>query len=111
MQTRELQQVEWRGRLHDPAYLRFSDNPVARTGLFADGEVTVDYDEHGDVVGIEMLSTEPEEWEAVAQIGRSAYLRFDMLLAHAARATGTPPSEMQDTIVDVIVGSETGPAE
>lgn len=87
MIARELQRVEWSGTTPDPAYLRFSDSDVDQTVIYGNGEVTVDLDQHGDVIGIEMLSTDSEEWETVAQIGKAHDLRFDLLLAAAANAT------------------------
>ena len=67
----ELKEIEWSGNPGDPAYLRYTDLPVAKTEAYAGGEVNLDLDELSDVVGIEMLSFDAEEWIAVAQIGRT----------------------------------------
>ncbi len=79
--VRELKEIEWSGNVGDPAYLRFTKMPVANTESHANGEVIVDLDAYNEVVGIEMLSTDPEEWEAVAHIGKEHGLRFDLFLA------------------------------
>jgi hypothetical protein len=72
----------------DPVYLRFSKKPVAKTEARARGEVNLDLDAHNGVVGIEMVSTDPDEWEAVARVGKEHDLRFDLLLAGAKKRKG-----------------------
>jgi len=84
---RELKEIEWNGKAGDPVYLRFSNLPIAKTEAYASGEVNVDLDHYSEVVGIEMLSIDPDEWEAVALIGKAHRLRFDLLLS-AARKRG-----------------------
>jgi hypothetical protein len=82
----ELKEIEWTGNPGDPAYLRYTKLPVARTEAYANGEVNVDLDGCEDVVGIEMLSFEPEEWLAVAEIGKAHGLRFDLFLGNRRSA-------------------------
>jgi uncharacterized protein YuzE len=84
----ELREIEWSGHSSDPAYLRFTKLPVAKTEAYEGGEVNLDLDEHNEVVGIEMLSFEAEEWIAVAQIGKDHGLRFDLFLGGAKRRMG-----------------------
>jgi uncharacterized protein YuzE len=81
--ARALKEIEWDGRPGDPVYLRFTTMAVVQTAAYANGEVNVDLDTSGDVVGIEMLSIDPEEFGAVAQIGKKHDLRFDLFLASA----------------------------
>jgi uncharacterized protein YuzE len=81
---RELKEVEHSGKPGDPAYLRFSNMPIARTESYADGEVNVDLDDYNEVVGIEMLSGEPEEWAALAEIAKRYSLSFNLFL-HGAK--------------------------
>lgn len=84
----ELKEIEWSGKAGDPVYLRFSDRAVAKTEAHAKGEVNVDLDSSNEVIGIEMLSTDPDEWEAVARVGKEHNLRFELLLAAAKRRKG-----------------------
>ena len=84
----ELNAIEWSGKTGDPVYLRFSEARVARTESYANGEINVDFDDNNDVIGIEMLSTDPEEWEVTARIGRAHNLGFDLLLAGAKKPSG-----------------------
>jgi uncharacterized protein YuzE len=69
-------------------YLRFAETAIVKTSTYAGGEVNVDLDASGEVVGIEMLSIEPEEFEAVAKIGKEHDLRFDLFLASAKNQHG-----------------------
>jgi uncharacterized protein YuzE len=85
---RELDEIEWSGTAGDPVYLRFTKLPISKTLVRANGEVTVDLDAYNEVVGIEMLSTDPEEWVAVAEIGKEHSLRFDLFLAGAKKRKG-----------------------
>ena len=73
---RELMLVEGSGGPEKPLYLRFSSTPVTRTESFASGEVNVDLDAQNQVIGIEMLSTDPEELEVLARLMRSHDLRL-----------------------------------
>jgi hypothetical protein len=74
----ELREIEWSRKAGDPVYLRFATTPVTRTEAHANGEVNVDLDAQGGVVGIEMLSTDPGEWAAVGRIAERYHLRFDL---------------------------------
>ena len=74
---RELKAVEWTQIAGDPIYLRFSNDDVVETESHAAGELNVDLDAAGEVVGIELLSTDPDEIEALAAIAR----RFRLVLA------------------------------
>jgi hypothetical protein len=76
-----VQSIEWSGRVGDPLYLRFSHEPVNDTESFAHDEVTVDLDVKRDVVGIEMLSTGPEEFAALADLARSHGIALASLLS------------------------------
>jgi uncharacterized protein YuzE len=76
---RELKGIE-RDTPDGPAYLRFSDMKIARTESYAGGEVMVDLDGHNEVVGIEMLSSDPEEWAAFAEIAQKYRLSLSLLL-------------------------------
>lgn len=78
---RELKEVE---RDEDAIYLRFSKMPVARTRSFANGEINVDLDHYNEVIGIEVLSLDPEELQALAEIAAEYKLSFDHL-RHAFR--------------------------
>ena len=78
---RELKEIEWSQEPGDPVYLRFTEAEVVRTEAYADGEVNVDLDDHDEVVGIEMLGTDSDEWETVFRIGKQHDLRFDLLLS------------------------------
>lgn len=86
--NRELMEIEWSGNSGDPAYLRFTKLPVAKTETYVGGEVNLDLDEYDEVVGIEMMSFDAEEWLAVAQIGKNRGLRFDLFLGGAKRRKG-----------------------
>ncbi|GEM_PF-2561576 len=85
---RELKEIEWSGKVGDPVYLRFTNFPIAKTEAHANGEVNVDLDDYNEVVGIEMLSTDPDEWEAVFRAGKQYGLRFELLLAGAKNREG-----------------------
>lgn len=82
----DLREIEWSGTPGDPFYLRFSRKPIAKTEEHVNGEVNVDLDRDGHVVGVEMLSGDPLEWEVLGKIGKERNLRFDLLLA-----AGRPP--------------------
>ena len=81
----ELKEIEWDGKPRDLVYLHFSDAPIVRMEEHAEGEVVVDFDRSGDVVGIEMLSLDADIWEAVFRIGKQHDLGFTLLLAAAKR--------------------------
>lgn len=65
LELRELKEIEPGDHA---TYLRFSKLPVAKTRSLAEGEINVDLDHYGEVVGIEVLSLEPEEMQALATI-------------------------------------------
>lgn len=65
-------------------YLRFTNLPIGKTLSYASGEVNVDLDHHGKVVGIGMLSLDSEEVQVLAEIAREYGLNFDAL-EHAVR--------------------------
>ena len=73
--TRELKAVEWTGKAGQPMYFRFSDHGVGKTESYADGEVTVDLDPFGEVIGIELLSGDPANfawlWKITKDYGLS----------------------------------------
>jgi len=68
----------------DAVYLRFSKLTIARSVSYANGEINVDIDDHGEVIGIEMLSLDPQEMQALAEIATKYSLNFDAW-AHAGR--------------------------
>lgn len=80
MMIRELKEIE-RDTPDGPAYLRFSNMNIARTESYAGGEVNVDIDDYNEVVGIEMLSSDPEEWAAFAEIAQKYRLSLSLFLA------------------------------
>jgi hypothetical protein len=53
---------------------------IARTESYARGEVNVDIDDYNEVVGIEMLSRDPEEWAAFAEIAQKYRLSLSLFL-------------------------------
>jgi uncharacterized protein YuzE len=52
----------------DVLYLYFSKLPISRTQSLANGEINVDLDHYGHVVGIEVLSLEPEQMQALSGV-------------------------------------------
>ena len=76
MELRELKEIE---NNEDASYLRFSHFPIARTKTYADGEVNVDLDHCGEVVGIEVLSYGAEELKALGEIVKEYQLRTESL--------------------------------
>jgi uncharacterized protein YuzE len=83
---RELKEIE--GGDH-AVYLRFTKLPVARTTSYANGEVMVDLDHYGEVIGIEVLSLDPAELAAVAEIATRYRLSFSKLTELAPRRKRT----------------------
>lgn len=79
LELRELKEVENRDNV---LYLHFSKLPVAHTKSYADGEINVDLDHYGEVVGIEVLSLGPDELSALSAIVSKYRLSLD-LLTHA----------------------------
>lgn len=76
MEDRRLLNVEGGKGDHDPLYLRFSSEPVALTKAFARGEVMLDLSETGEVIGIEMLNTDPDVFEVVAKLAAQHHLKL-----------------------------------
>lgn len=74
MELRELKEVE---PSEGAVYLRFSKLPVARTLSYANGEINVDVDDYNEVVGIEVLSLDPDELQALAEIAKKFRLSLD----------------------------------
>ncbi|HXF33255.1 MAG TPA: DUF2283 domain-containing protein [Candidatus Acidoferrales bacterium] len=77
--TKELMAVEGGGK--GPVYLRFSERTIARTESYAGGELNVDVDDCNEVVGIEMLATEPEEIAALASVAQTYDLHLGRLFS------------------------------
>jgi uncharacterized protein YuzE len=73
---RELKDVE---QGEHAAYLRFSKMPRVKTKMFADGQINVDLDSSGEVIGIEILSLDPEDLRALAQIATEYKLSLNGL--------------------------------
>jgi uncharacterized protein YuzE len=80
----ELQEITG-GKDGAPLYLRFLRGPVSRTEAFAGGEVNVDFDSDNRVTGIEMLSADPEEVEAVAKIATAHQLSIASIFSGDAK--------------------------
>jgi hypothetical protein len=84
MMIRELKEIE-RHDAEGPVYLRFSNMTIERTESYANGEVNVDIDHYNEVVGIEMLSFEPEEFSALGDVAKKYNLSFDLFFKAARR--------------------------
>lgn len=74
-------------------YLYYSRLPVSRTKEFANGEINVDLDEQGEVVGIEVLSLEIEELAALKEIASQYQLNLDDL-RHSLSANVAPAASV-----------------
>ncbi len=72
-----LKEIERGDRERSPIYLRFSNHVVARTETHDRGEVNVDVDHYGEVVGVEMLSVGPGQLKALSEIVQ----RYDLDLS------------------------------
>ena len=71
-----------------PAYLRFSNEPVAQTEVWDDGnDVVVDFDAAGSVVGVELVSVDPDVIEALVEIARRYELDLSALVARSFDAS------------------------
>jgi uncharacterized protein YuzE len=66
--SQELKNIEWSGRVGEPMYFRFSNAPVATTEPHAGGEVNVDLDSHDEVVGVELLSGDAEDFAVFLKV-------------------------------------------
>lgn len=67
-----------------PAYIRFSGEPIAGTEPWKpDSDVIIDYDEAGEVVGIELVALGPEAIDALVDVARRHGLDLSALLAHS----------------------------
>ncbi len=69
--TQTLRAIEWSGVVGDPMYFRFSDASVAATQEFAAGEVNIDVDSDGKVVGAELLSGDAEDFAVFLRIAEA----------------------------------------
>ncbi len=84
-----LKAIEWNGVVGDPMYFLFSDSPVATTEAFAAGNVNIDVDGDGKVVGVELLSGDVEDFAVFLKIAETRGLDLSgvhlapHLLAHA----------------------------
>ena len=84
-----LKEIEWNGVVGGPMYFRFSDLPVATTEAFSAGNVNIDVDGDGEVVGAELLSGDAEDFAVFLKIAETRGLDLSgvhlapHLLAHA----------------------------
>jgi uncharacterized protein YuzE len=78
IEYKELKEIE-EDVDHGISYLRFTKLPVVRTESYAGGEVNVDLDAYGHVVGIEMLSSEQAELSALVDITKKYSLNLNGL--------------------------------
>ncbi|MBV8636928.1 MAG: DUF2283 domain-containing protein [Candidatus Eremiobacteraeota bacterium] len=78
---RELKNVE---AGEHATYFRFSKMPVAKTRCLANGEINVDLDADNEVVGIEVLSLDPEEMQTLADVVKEYRLSLSQL-THALK--------------------------
>jgi uncharacterized protein YuzE len=67
-----------------PVYIRFSNEPVSGGEITENPEVVVDYDAEGNVIGIELISTTPDEIEMLAKLAKKHDLDLTALFARAA---------------------------
>lgn len=81
---REIEGIEHSDRA---SYLRFSNMPVERTHCFADGEINVDLDTDGEVVGIEVLSLDYEELQTLADLAKKYRLSLTLLMNPSHRGS------------------------
>lgn len=72
--ARILREIESGDQERSPIYLRFSTHVVDHTETYANGEVNADIDPYNEVVGIEMLSTGPEQLKTLADLSK----RYDL---------------------------------
>ena len=80
--SRALKNIEWSGTLGEPMYFRFSNDSVTTTESHAGGEVNVDLDVHNDVVGVELLSGDAEDFAVFLQLAQARDL--DLAGVHLA---------------------------
>ncbi|MBV8081492.1 MAG: DUF2283 domain-containing protein [Candidatus Eremiobacteraeota bacterium] len=86
--TQMLKRIEWNGVTGDPMYFRFSDSIVAATESHAAGEVNVDLDANGAVVGVELLSGDAADFTAFFEIAEARGL--DLAGVHLSPALMEP---------------------
>ena len=68
-----------------PVYLRFSnDAAAARSEITENPEVVIDYDAQGNVIGVELITTTPDEIETLARIAKRHDLDLAALFSRAA---------------------------
>ena len=67
---RELTDIQYSGIPGEPIYFVFSNQVVDHTDSYAGGEVNVDIDPHDEVVGIELLSGSPSNFDVFFDIVR-----------------------------------------
>jgi uncharacterized protein YuzE len=80
--SQSLKNIEWSGKVGEPMYFRFSSAPVATTESHAGGEVNVDLDGHDEVVGVELLSGDAEDFSVFLKIAQTRGL--DLAGVHLA---------------------------
>lgn len=67
-----------------PAFIRFSEKPIARTEPWElDGNLVVDYDATGDVVGIELVALGADTMNGLLELARSHGLDLSALVGHS----------------------------
>lgn len=80
--NQSLRNIEWSGAVGEPMYFRFSNALVASTESHAAGEVNVDVDDHGNVVGVELLSGDAKDFSVFLEIAKTRGL--DLTRVHLA---------------------------
>ena len=68
-----------------PVYLWFAEKgDAARSEISDNPEVVVDYDANENVIGVELITTTPDEIETLAKIAKRHNLALTALFARAA---------------------------
>jgi len=78
--TRQLKGIEWSGTIGEPMYFRFLEAPVAQTDSYAGGEVNVDLDSSGNVIGVELLTGDAADFAVFLKIAEER--RLDLTGVH-----------------------------
>jgi len=70
--------------LSGPAYIRFSKESVATTEPWDDrDDVIVDYDDSGAVVGVELITLDPDVIDTLLEVAHRNDLDLSALVAHS----------------------------
>ena len=74
--SKTLKNIEWSGVVGEPMYFRFSHAPLATTESHAGGEVNVDLDANDNVIGVELLSGDAEDFSVFWKIAEARGLEL-----------------------------------